>query len=232
MVDSSRVRPEGRAGGAGRTQWQLSDTDAMSLASYLTFVTIAMAVVLIPGADFTITMRNTLVGGRGQGWATALGISAACAVQGIAAVAGLGAIIVASQPVFRAITWAGAAYLGFLALQAARSALRGRYTPMAPGDSHPAVGLRQGFLSNITNPKVLVFYLAVLPQFLGDGISWSAIPLAITHAVLALLYLAGLATAIAWAATWLQRRSVRRALDVFSATVLGAFSLSIARAQV
>lgn len=204
----------------------------MTLSSYLTFVTIAMAVVLIPGADFTITMRNTLVGGRGQGWATAAGISAACAVQGIAAVAGLGALIVASQPVFRAITWAGAVYLAFLALQAARSALRGQYPLAIETGGRATVGLRQGFLSNITNPKVLVFYLAVLPQFLGDGISWSAIPLAITHAVLALLYLAGLTTVIAWAAAWLQRRSVRRALDVFAATVLGAFSLSIARAQV
>lgn len=203
----------------------------MSLASYLTFVTIAMAVVLIPGADFTITMRNTLVGGRGQGWATAAGISAACAVQGIAAVAGLGAIIVASQPIFRAITWAGAGYLAFLAIQAAWSALRGQYPRAVEAGGRPTVGFRQGFLSNITNPKVLVFYLAVLPQFLGEGISWSAIPLALTHALLALLYLAGLSMLIAWAAAWLQRRSVRRALDVFSATVLGAFSLSIARAQ-
>ncbi len=205
---------------------------AVSLASYLAFVTIAMAVVLIPGADFAVTMRNTLIGGRVQGWATALGISAACAVQGIAAVAGLGAIIVASQPLFEAITWAGVAYLLFLALQAARSAWRGEYPPASQLQGSPGTGFRQGFLSNITNPKVLVFYLAVLPQFLGQGISWSAIPLALTHAVLALLYLSALAAVIARAAAWLQRRAVRRALDALAATVIGAFSVSIARAQI
>lgn len=204
----------------------------MSLASYLTFVTIAVAVVLIPGADFAVTMRNTLAGGRLQGWATALGISAACAVQGIAAVAGLGALIVASQPLFEAITWAGVAYLLFLALQAARSAWHGQYPPAAGMQGSTRTGFRQGFLSNITNPKVLVFYLAVLPQFLGEGISWSAIPLALTHAALALIYLSALAAVIARAAEWLQRRVVRRALDALSATVLGAFSLSIARAHI
>jgi threonine/homoserine/homoserine lactone efflux protein len=203
----------------------------VTLASYLTFVTLAVAVVLMPGADFAITMRNTLVGGRLQGWATAFGISVACAVQGFAAVLGLGAIIVASQPLFRAITWAGVLYLGFLAFQAARSAWRGDYPPLDAAQSSAATGFRQGFLSNITNPKVLVFYLAVLPHFLSGGLSWSAIPLALTHAVLALLYLMLLASAIAWAGHVLMRRRIRRLLDAATATVLGAFSLSLAKAQ-
>lgn len=204
----------------------------MTLASYLTFVTIAVVVVLIPGADFAITMRNTLVGGRSQGWATALGISAACAVQGFAAVVGLGALIVASQPLFKAISWAGVAYLGFLAVQAARSAWRGEYPPLEGIQANPATGLRQGFLSNITNPKVLVFYLAVLPHFLGDGLTWAAVPLALTHAVLALLYLMVLAAVIARAASWLQHRRVRRTLDAVTATVLGVFSVSLAKSHI
>lgn len=203
----------------------------MTLTSYLTFTTIAVAVVLIPGADFAITMRNTLVGGRTQGWATAFGISAACAVQGFAAVVGLGALIVASQPLFKAITWAGVGYLGFLALQAARSAWQGQYPPLAGIEANPATGFRQGFLSNITNPKVLVFYLAVLPHFLGDGMTWASVPLALTHAVLALLYLMVLAAVLASAASWLQRRRVRRTLDVLTATVLGVFSLSLAKSH-
>ena len=203
----------------------------MTLASYLTFVTLAVAVVLMPGADFAITTRNTLVGGRLQGWATAFGISAACAVQGLAAVLGLGAIVVASQPLFRAITWAGVLYLAYLAFQAARSAWRGDYPPLDAAQSSPTTGFRQGFVSNITNPKVLVFYLAVLPHFLSGELSWSAIPLALTHAVLALLYLMLLASAIAWAGHVLMRRRIRRLLDAATATVLGAFSLSLAKAQ-
>jgi len=203
----------------------------VSLSSYLTFVTVALVVVLIPGADFAITMRNTVVGGRLQGWATALGISAACAVQGALAVLGLGALIVASQPLFKAISWAGVGYLGFLAFQAGRAAWRGEYPAPATVQTSPTTGFRQGFLSNITNPKVLVFYLAVLPHFLGDGLSWSAIPLALTHAVLALIWLMALAAVIARAAARLQRPRVRRLLDALTATVLGAFSLSLAKSQ-
>lgn len=203
----------------------------VTLASYLTFVTVALVVVLMPGADFVITMRNTLAGGRVQGWATALGIAAACAVQGVLAVIGLGALIVASQPLFKAISWAGVAYLAFLAIQAARSALRGEYPSSEGVPASTATGFRQGFLSNITNPKVLVFYLAVLPHFLGDGLTWTAVPLALTHAVLALIYLMVIAALIARAAAWLQRRRVRRTLDAATATVLGIFSLSLAKAQ-
>lgn len=207
------------------------DSLCVSLSSYLAFTTVALVVVLMPGADFAITMRNTLVGGRSQGWATALGISTACALQGLAAVVGLAAIIVASQPVFSAISWAGVGYLAFLALQATRSAMRGDYPALTEMQPNRAAGFRQGFLSNITNPKVLVFYLAVLPHFLTDGWSWSTVPLALTHAVLAMGYLMLLAAVISRAAGWLQRRRVRRALDITTATVLGAFSLSLARAQ-
>ena len=89
-----------------------------------------------------------------------------------AAAACLGAVIVRAQPLFHAIKWAGVASLALLAVQAFRSAAAGRYRPVAgnsagPGGVAALTGWRQGFLSNITNPKVLVFYLSVLPQFLG-----------------------------------------------------------------
>ena len=205
----------------------------MTLASYLAFVTVAIVLVLVPGADFAVVTRNTLAGGRRQGWATAFGISLSCAVQGIAAAVGLGALIVASQPLFRAISWAGVVYLAYLAVQAARSAWRGDYPPAGGAVANPATGLRQGFLSNFTNPKVLVFYLAVLPQFITQGADgWVLAPLALTHAVLALLYLMALAAVLSRASALLQRRRVRRALDAATATALGAFSLSVARSQV
>ena len=93
-------------------------------------------------------------------------------MQGTAAAAGLAAVVVRVEPLFQTIRWLGIAYLAFLGVQALRSAVRGRYADLA-GDAGTAGGgaalrgFRQGFLSNITNPKVLAFYLAVLPQFLG-----------------------------------------------------------------
>jgi threonine/homoserine/homoserine lactone efflux protein len=84
-------------------------------------------------------------------------------VQGPPRTAGLGALIGRAQPVFQIIKWAGCFYLAYLGVLAIRSAIRGRYATAPVPASY---GWRQGFLSNITNPKVLMFYLAVLPQFL------------------------------------------------------------------
>jgi threonine/homoserine/homoserine lactone efflux protein len=96
-------------------------------------------------------------------------------------------------------------------------------------DKSVARGFRQGFLSNITNPKVLVFYLAVLPQFMGAAPqSWELILLALTHAVVALTYLVGLVALIDRATAVLSRRPVRRALDALTGTALGAFSARLA----
>src|SRR5688500_18685054 len=145
----------------------------MSWATYGTFLVFAIVLVLVPGPDFAVVTKNTLAAGRRRGSWCAVGVSTSNALQGSAAAAGLGALVVRSQPLFQAIKWAGVAYLAFLGVQALRSAWVGRYPPLdedrdaLPGQA--LAGWRQGFLSNITNPKVLAFYLAVLPQFVGHG---------------------------------------------------------------
>ena len=145
----------------------------MSWSKYAEFLAFAVVLVLIPGPDFAVVTKNTLVGGRQRGRWTALGVSSSNLVQGTAAAFGVSALIVRVQPLFEAVKWAGVGYLAYLGVQAIRSALRGRYQPMDEADSgakaRSLVGWRQGFISNITNPKVLVFYLAVLPQFLTPG---------------------------------------------------------------
>jgi threonine/homoserine/homoserine lactone efflux protein len=84
-------------------------------------------------------------------------------------------------------------------------------------------------LSNITNPKVLVFYLAVLPQFMSaDPRPWELIALALTHAVVSLAYLVALVALIERATVVLNRQPVRRALDALTGTALGAFSVRLA----
>src|SRR5690242_3380168 len=124
----------------------------MDLRSYAEFVGFAVVVILVPGPDFAVTVKNTLAGGARRGRATAFGISTSNACQGAASAAGLGALILRSQPLFETIRWCGVAYLLYLAAQAARSALR-------PGEKRERVelprahGFRQGFLSNVTNPK-------------------------------------------------------------------------------
>lgn len=131
------------------------------MSRYGEFLVFAVLLVLVPGPDFAVVTKNVLAGGRRRGcWASA-GVATSNFVQGTAAATGLSAVIVRAQPVFEAVKWAGAAYLAFLGAQAVRSAVRGRYE-LTSGESavaaRPIAGWRQGFLSNITNPKVLVFY--------------------------------------------------------------------------
>jgi threonine/homoserine/homoserine lactone efflux protein len=208
----------------------------MSWAAYGSFLVFAIVLVLVPGPDFAVVTRNTLTGGRRRGAWSAAGVASSNAVQGVAAVVGLGAIIVRVQPVFETIKWAGIAYLLFLAVQAFRSAIRGKYQDVGAGARAEGQGMRgwrQGFLSNITNPKVLVFYLAVLPQFLGPHAAILVLLVfALSHAVLSLSYLLVLVTGLSRARQALARRRVRRTLDVATGTALFGFGVRLAAEHV
>ncbi len=205
----------------------------MTWATYGSFLVFTLALVLVPGPDVAVTTRNTLAGGRTRGAWTAVGITSSNAAQGLAAAAGLGALVVRSQPLFEVIRWAGVGYLAYLGVQALRSAVAGRYPAdeltAGTGTAQRLAGWRQGFLSNITNPKVLVFYLAVLPQFLTPDSGVPALVLlALTHAVLGLLYLLLLVAGMHRARAVLGRRPVRRALDAVTGTVLLGFGVRLA----
>ena len=200
----------------------------MSWPAYLSYLAFAGVLVLIPGADFTVIVRNTLTGGAHRGRWSAAGVACSTAVQGLAAIAGLGAVIVPVQPLFQAIKWLGIAYLGLLALQAFRSAYKGRYAEL-PATRKAGGGWRQGFLSNITNPKVLVFYLAVLPQFIGASTPlWVLLACGLTHALLSLTWLTIVVTGLHRIRGVLSRRRVRRAMDAATGTLLAGFGVKLA----
>ena len=209
----------------------------MSWSKYAEFLAFAVVLVLIPGPDFAVVTKNTLVGGRRRGRWTALGVSNSNLVQGTAAAFGVSGLILRVQPLFEAIKWAGVCYLAYLGAQAIRSALRGQYQPVddtdGGGKARGLAGWRQGFISNITNPKVLVFYLAVLPQFLtpGAGLGWLLV-LAWSHAVLGLSYQLALVTGLHGARRLLMRRTVRRSLDATTGAVLLGFSARLATEHV
>ena len=213
----------------------------MSWSKYAEFLAFAvvlvlvLVLVLIPGPDFAVVTKNTLFGGRQRGRWTALGVSSSNLVQGTAVAFGLSTIIVRVQPLFEAVKWAGVGYLAYLGAQAIRSAIRGQYQPVdeAAGQARGLASWRQGFISNITNPKVLVFYLAVLPQFLtpGAGLGWLLV-LAWSHAVISLSYLLVLVTGLHGARRLLTRRKVRHGLDATTGAVLLGFSARLATAHV
>jgi threonine/homoserine/homoserine lactone efflux protein len=203
--------------------------------TYGSFVVFAAVLVVVPGPDFAVVTRNALAAGRRRGAWAGVGVASSNAVQGVLAAVGLGALVVAAQPVFTAVKWAGVAYLFWLGVQALRSARRGNYPDQPAGGSGGAAvaGWRQGFLSNITNPKVLVFYLAVLPQFLPAGPPlWELAALALTHAVLSLAYLLLLVAGLHRVRVVLVRRPVRRGLDAATGVALLGFGAVLAREQV
>lgn len=204
----------------------------MEWSAYGEYLALAAVLVLVPGPDFAVVTRNALLGGARRGRSAALGISSADAVQGTLAAAGLSVVILRVQPLFQAIRWAGVFYLAYLGLQALRAALR----PLDSGEVGEATsiqavrsGFGQGFLSNITNPKVLVFYLAVLPQFLrpGAGMGW-VLAFALSHALLSLAYLLAVAAGIARLRPLLQRQRVRKAMHATTGAVLLGFSAMLA----
>ncbi|BCJ67114.1 LysE family translocator [Polymorphospora rubra] len=213
----------------------------MTWSSYLSYVAFAAVLVLVPGADFAVIVKNTLAGGARRGRWSAAGVASSNAVQGLAAVAGLGAVIVHYQPLFQAIKWAGIGYLVYLAIQTFRSAWAGRYAAV-PGGAGPVpgpgraaqarAGWRQGFLSNITNPKVLVFYLAVLPQFIGPSTPLPVLlVVGLSHALLSLTYLLVVVTGLHRVRGIIGRRRIRRALDAVTGTLLLGFGVRLAAEQ-
>lgn len=197
------------------------------------FLAVVLVVIVVPGVDFVITLRNTITGGRRAGAAAALGICTASVVQGTLVSVGLGALIVRSQAVFLTLKWLGIGYLFFLAGQMLWSAWRGRYGPDTGSTGAPpgarTRAFREGFLGNITNPKILVFYLSLLPQFVDASAplaawlvhAW-ALPLLGTAWLLAVVVLGGAFR------RRLVRPLVRRVTDAVSGTALLGFGLRLA----
>jgi len=200
---------------------------------YASYLVIVVLIVLAPGPDTMVMLKNSLSGGFRGGMLASLGIVTGNALQGSAAALGLGVVIAKSQPVFLTLKWVGAAYLVFLGVQALRFAWRGDYEGVAEVRRGKASGFRrfrEGFLSNITNPKVLVLYLSILPQFLDPGrtTTWDALVLAYTVAVIGGLWLLALLFFVHRVRAWLKRRRVRRALDGVTGTALIGFGAALA----
>jgi threonine/homoserine/homoserine lactone efflux protein len=204
-------------------------------ATYGTFVVFAAIIVVAPGPDFAVVVKSSLARGRTAGFFTSLGVVASCLVQGTLAAFGLGAVIARSQPLFLTIRWAGVAYLCYLGADALLSARRGgdwESARQADVVRQPRrlAAVRQGFLCNITNPKVLAFYLSVLPQFLGHAgtPTIDALALAYTHALLGVIWLFALVAFLQRVRPWIQRQRVRRALDAVTGTALVGFASALA----
>ncbi|GLY34689.1 threonine efflux protein [Amycolatopsis sp. NBRC 101858] len=204
----------------------------MTWSTYLAFAGTMAFLAMMPGPDTMVVLKNALTGGaRGGGWACA-GISVANFLQGTAAAFGLGAVITRYRPLFETVKWLGAAYLVFLGIQALRGAWRGNYEALDDvrrARASRGRRFREGFLSNITNPKVIVLYLSVLPQFLTPASTLGdSLLLAYTVAALGVVWQVALLFFVHRVRAWLQRRRVRRAMDGATGMALMGFGAALA----
>lgn len=197
------------------------------------FLVVAALVIVTPGQDTALTIRNALAGGRRAGVATALGVSAGQAVWALAASVGLAALVVASEPVFRTLQLVGAAYLVYLGGHALLRAARREPAPVlrrAPR-LRGAAAFRQGVLSNLANPKMAVFFTSLLPPFAAFGGEASFVPmlgLGVLFCAMTLAWLSAYALAVDRASRVLRRSRIQRALDAFTGMVLVALGLRVA----
>ncbi|HKD93092.1 MAG TPA: LysE family translocator [Gaiellaceae bacterium] len=188
------------------------------------FVLVSALVICTPGPDTALTIRNTPLGGRGNGLRTAQGVAVGQALWTLAASAGVAALVAASQPVFVAVRIAGAAYLVWLGVQALAAAVRGRRDERRPRGSR--AGFRQGLLSNLANPKMAIFFTSLLPQF-GSGFG-ELLGLGLLFSTMTLAWLSTYALVVARTHRLLARGRVRRVLDAVTGVALVAFGARLA----
>ncbi|MQM25095.1 LysE family translocator [Glycomyces albidus] len=187
----------------------------------------------VPGPDFAMVVRNTVLSGRGSGMWTAVGIGLGIVVWIVATSIGLAALLAASAVAFTAVKLAGAAYLVYLGVRSIITAVKERRRPAADIELDRAMSrwaaFRSGLLCNLLNPKAVVLFTALMPQFIGNGEDWPVIAelAAVGMAVCAGFYLL-LANLIGLLRTVLERPRVRAWINGATGAVMVALGLRVA----
>ena len=189
---------------------------------------------IVPGPDFAMVVRNTVLSGRASGMWTAVGIGLGISVWVVATSIGLAALLAASALAFTAVKLAGAAYLVYLGVRSIRTAIKERRRPAAAIEfdrpmSHWAA-FRSGLMCNLLNPKAVVLFTALMPQFLTGGGSQAALisELAAVGMTVCGLFYIGLANLIGLLRAVLERPRVRAWLNGVTGAVMVALGLRVA----
>jgi RhtB (resistance to homoserine/threonine) family protein len=203
------------------------------MAEALAFLGVCALVICTPGPDTALTVRNSIIGGRRTGVLTAAGIAAGQMVWTVAASVGIAGLLQASQPAFAALKIIGAAYLVFLGAQSILAAIRGDHgneqRRMRAQELTPWRAMRQGFISNLANPKMAAFFLSLLPQFVSATSSFAAlVPLGLVFCIMTFGWLSLYAVVLHRVGPFLQRSRLRRTLDAVTGSVLIAFGVRLA----
>lgn len=202
------------------------------LASLLAFTIAAALLTVTPGLDTALVLRTAAVEGPRRAYAAAIGIGTGCLVWGVVAAAGLGVVLLASELAYRLLQIAGTAYLFYLGLRLIFGARRTAHIDL-PAAARGAAAwgwFGRGVMTNLLNPKVGLFYVTFLPQFIpaeANVFLFGAV-LALVHDVLGLAWFSALILATRPLAGWLGRPAVTRWLDRLTGGLFVAFGARLA----
>jgi RhtB (resistance to homoserine/threonine) family protein len=207
----------------------------MNDSQLLAFVGVAALLIVTPGADTMLVLRTVLSRGKRAGVLATLGICSGLCVHALLSALGLSVILMRSAEAFEIVKWAGAAYLVFLGAQSLLSAARGSHSGHLGVDGS-AQEVRQGrsfgegVISNLLNPKVALFYLAFVPQFVsapGNAIG-ETLTLTTIHLAMSLLWLFMLVVLFARVRSLLTSPRVRRWLEAATGLLLVGLGVRLA----
>ncbi len=181
---------------------------------FLAGVAVLALLTISPGADMALVAKITLERGRRASLLATLGICSGTLVHATASALGLSVILATSAQAFTVVKLVGAAYLAYLGVQALRSSLRHDAAEVT-SPRRGATPYLQGVLSNVLNPKVAVFYLTFLPQFMspGDNVLVRSLAFALAHSVMGIIWLSACAYVVSRVSAVLGGTGVRRWLE-------------------
>lgn len=203
------------------------------LIPLLTFAAAAAVFTITPGLDTAMTLRTATTSGWKAGLAAVVGICLGLGLWGLAAAFGLTALLTASETAFTIVKWAGALYLAWLGIGLIlhpRSSLGTGEAAVPAGHDDAYVAFRRGLLSNLLNPKVGVFYMTFMPQFIPPHVNVQEFSLLLTgiQAALSFSWLALLVAMTVPLGRFLSSPVVVRRMDRLTGSIFLAFSLKLA----
>jgi threonine/homoserine/homoserine lactone efflux protein len=207
------------------------------LQAVFSFAVVAGLLTLVPGMDTALVLRSSISRSRRFAFATAIGISTGAMIWGVAAAVGVSALLAASETAYRLLTMAGAAYMIWLGLSLlwkslwhGKAAAAPAAEALVPGRNELFTGWLTGTGTNLMNPKVGVFYIATIPQFIPAGESplLVGVMLAGVHCVLTMAWFTLLIFGTGYASRWLKGARSIRIIDSITGTVLVGFGLKLA----
>ncbi|MBG9451256.1 lysine transporter LysE [Cytobacillus firmus] len=199
---------------------------------FFTFLILSLFVVMSPGIDTALITKRTISDGRTDGYKMGLGITAGSLVHTFAAAFGLSAILMQSAAAFEVIKYAGAVYLIYLGLSSFISLKRKKNSDIeteVKSDMKKSA-FKQGLLSNVLNPKVAMFFLTFLPQFVkaGENAQQQLIIMGIIYTLLSIFWFFLYVYFINYMREWLMSAKVQRVMDKATGVVLIGFGLKLA----